>query len=291
MIQDIYIDILFLINFSMDYLCLYICSKVLHRKIVLKRMLVASALGGLYSAVSLFFSLSPWLELLIDCVVCFVMCIIVYADKNRGAGSLFLSSFLFIGISMMTGGCMTAIFNLLNKPDLPLDSVEADSISTYLFAILAVISGIISLRSGELISRRASLKECRISVIFCGKNFDFLGFSDSGNLVREPISGKAVIFVERKIIEKQQSLSFLDDFLNGISYPDSPCKNLRIISLKSAVGTSIAVAALPEEIHAEIVNKKGKTVFVELDAMISPCDIGNNAHGYTAIVPSEIIKI
>ena len=291
MIQDVYVDLLFLINFSMDYLCLYICSKILHRKMILSKMLAAAALGGVYSVLSLFFSLSPWLEVLIDCIVCVVMCIIVYADKNRGIGSLFLSSFLFIGISMMTGGCMTALFNLLNKLDLPLELVGEDSISTYLFAVLAVISGIISLKSGEVISRRAPIKECRVSVKFCGKNFEFLGLSDSGNLVRDPISGKAVIFVEREIIERQQSLSFIDEFLKGNLIPDSPCKNLRIISLKTASGASVAVAALPEVIRAEFENKKGKTVSVELDAMISPCDIGSNANGYTAIVPSEIIKI
>ena len=186
---------------------------------------------------------------------------------------------------------MTALFNLLNKLDLPLELVGEDSISTYLFAVLAVISGIISLKSGEVISRRAPIKECRVSVKFCGKNFEFLGLSDSGNLVRDPISGKAVIFVEREIIERQQSLSFIDEFLKGNHIPDSPCKNIRIISLKTASGASVAVAALPEEIRAEFENKNGKTVAVELDAMISPCDIGSNANGYTAIVPSEIIKI
>ena len=291
MVQDVYVDLLFLINFSMDYLCLYICSKILHRKMILSKMRAAAALGGVYSVVSLFFSLSPWLEVLIDCVACVVMCIIVYADKTRGIGSLFLSSFLFIGISMMTGGCMTALFNLLNKLDLPLELVGEDSISTYLFAVLAVISGIISLKSGEVISRRAPIKECRLSVKFCGKDFEFLGLSDSGNLVRDPISGKAVIFVERAIIERQQSLVFLDEFLKGNFIPDSPCKALKIIPLKTASGASVAVAALPEEIRAEFENKKGKTVSVELDAMISPCDIGSNANGYTAIVPSEIIKI
>ena len=290
MVQDVYIDLLFLINFSMDYLCIYICSKVLHRKMKLGRMLAAAALGGVYSVVSLFLPISSGISLALDCAACLVMCAIVYLEKGRTIGSLLLSTFLFIGISMMTGGCMTAIFNLLNILNLPLDLVEADGISTYLFAALALIAGIISLKSGQIISRRAPIKECKLHIRFCGKDFDFLGFSDSGNLVRDPITGKPIIFVDRSTIEKQLPLDFLDRFAEGKLDRDAPCKNLRIIALRTAAGSSIAVAAAPESIFVEHQDKNGKTITGELSALISPTEIGKSAQGYTAIVPAEIIK-
>ncbi len=185
---------------------------------------------------------------------------------------------------------MTAIFNLLNKLDLPLDLVEEDGISTYLFAALALIAGIISLKSGQIISRRAPIRECRLYIRFCGKDFEFSGFSDSGNLVRDPLTGKPVIFVERELIEKEQSLDFLDKFADGELDRDAHCKNLRLISLRTATGTSLAVAAQPEKIRVEFEDKKGKSVSFELNALISPTSIGKSAEGYTAIVPSEIIK-
>ena len=290
MVQDVYIDLLFLINFSMDYLCIYVCSKVLHRKMKLPRMLIAATLGGIYSVASLFLPISSALSLALDCAVCLVMCAIVYRERGRPIGSLLLATFLFIGISMMTGGCMTAIFNLLNKLNLPLDLVEADGISTYLFAALALIAGIISLKSGQIISHRAPIKECKLHVKFCGKDFEFLGFSDSGNLVRDPITGKPIIFVDRATIEKQLPLDFLDHFAEGKLDRNAPCKNLRIISLHTAAGSSIATAAAPESISIEYENKKGKISNVELAALISPTSLGNSAHGYTAIIPAEIIK-
>ncbi len=288
--QDVYIDLLFLINFSMDYLCIYICSRILHRKMRLYRMLTASIFGGIYSIISLFLPFSPVLSLAADCVACIIMCAIVYCEKGRSAGSALLSCFLFIGISMMMGGCMTAIFNLLNKLELPLDGIEADGISTYIFALLAIIAGVISLKSGQLISRRAPIKECKLYVKFCGKDFEFLALSDSGNLVRDPISGRAVIFVERSIIEEKQSLSFLDSYAKGEFDPDSPCKNLRLISMRTASGTSLATAALPESIRIETESKRGRTLSTALDALISPIDMSNSAHDYNAIIPSEIIK-
>ena len=157
--QDVYVDLLFLINFSMDYLCLYICSRVIHRRIYLYKMLIASAIGGIYSVISLFIISTPVIALVIDCAVCLLMCAIVFSQKGVSAPSVLLYSFLYVGISMMMGGCMTAIFNLLNKLDLPLENITADGISTYLFAILAAAAGFISLTSGQVIAKRSNIRE------------------------------------------------------------------------------------------------------------------------------------
>ncbi|MBP3376800.1 MAG: sigma-E processing peptidase SpoIIGA [Clostridia bacterium] len=288
--KDVYVDILFLINFSMDYLCLYICAKVLSRRLRLWRSVSAAALGGVYSVLSLFLDFPSPINILVDCGICLIMCLITFFEKGRTWGSLLVTAFLFIGISMMTGGCMTAVFNLLNKLDLPLDSIESDGISTYLFALLALIAGVISLKSGQVISKKGSVKECRLLVRFCGEDFEFSGFSDSGNLVRDPISGKAIIFLERSVLEKKLPLDFLDRYAKGEMSADSPCKSLRLIALRTASGSSLAVAALPESVMIEYVDSNKRERSIELDALISPTDIGKSAAGYNAIIPSEIIK-
>lgn len=290
MTREVYVDILFLINFSMDYLCLYICARVLHRKMRLARMIPAAALGGLYSVISLFLDFSSIISVLTDCAVCLAMCAIFFHEKGRKPRSLLLTTFLYIGISMMTGGCMTAIFNLLNKLELPFELIESDGISTYLFALLAAIAGVISLKSGQLISKKSSVRECSLYVKFCGQDFEFSGFSDTGNLVRDPISGKAVIFLDRSVIEKKQSLGFLDEFAKGNMSPDAPCKSLRLISLRTAAGSTIAVAAMAESIRIEFTDSKNKQGSITLDALISPTDIGKGAQGYNAVIPAEIIK-
>ena len=288
--KDVYVDILFLINFSMDYLCLYICAKVLSRRLRLWRSVSAATLGGVYSVLSLFLDFPSPINILIDCTICLIMCIITFYEKERTWGSLLVTAFLYVGISMMTGGCMSAVFNLLNKLDLPLDAIGSDGFSTYLFALLALVAGVISLKSGQVISKKSSVQECRLLVRFCGEDFEFLGFSDSGNLVRDPISGRAIIFLDRSVLEKKLSLDFLDRYTNGEMRADSPCKSLRLIALKTASGSSLAVAALPEKIKIEYTDPQKRERSIELDALISPTDIGKTASGYNAIIPSEIIK-
>ena len=44
---EVYADILFLVNLSMDYLCFFLTTKILHRKPRPLRMAIASALGAL----------------------------------------------------------------------------------------------------------------------------------------------------------------------------------------------------------------------------------------------------
>ena len=286
---DVYADVLFLINFSMDYLCLYITARVLHRKMTLWRILSASALGGIYSVLSLFIGLPIKAELLIDCLICALICFISFYSRTSSLGSHFVTIFLYIGISMMTGGCMTAIFNLLNKLDLPLDSVGEDGISTYLFAILAAVAGLISLKSGQIISKKGSVRECKLYVTLFGNEFEFLGFSDSGNLVRDPISGRPVIFLDRSELEKRCSLSFLDDFAEGKMPREYPASGLRLVSYNTASGSSMAVAARPEKLTLEYTDAKGKKQNLSPDALIAVTKIGKSAQGYNAIVPSEII--
>ena len=52
--QNVYVDLLFLIDFSMDFMCFYITSKILHRKISPIRTVLACILGGVYSVTVLF---------------------------------------------------------------------------------------------------------------------------------------------------------------------------------------------------------------------------------------------
>ncbi len=291
MVQDIYIDLLFLINFSMDYLCLYVCAKVLHKKQKLLRMIIAAAVGGIYSVISVFLIFSAPVNLISDALFCLVISAIAFAEKGRRISSTLICGFLFVGISMMTGGAMTAIFNLLNRLDLPLDTIDGDGISTFLFAIIAAIAGIISLRSGELISHRSSVKECELTVTLAGRSVTVKALSDSGNLVRDPLSGKSIVLIDRNTLAGITDISVFDNFLLGeMPSQGIHIRGMRIIPINTASGRSSLCAAIPDKLCAKLTTKKNKTVTKELDALIAPSDIGKSADGCQAIIPSEILK-
>ena len=286
--QEVYIDILFLINFSMDYLCLYICAKIMRRRIILLKMLIAAAIGAAYSVISLFLPLSGFWTIMTDIIVCVIICFIAFYEKGRSA---FLCAFLFVGISMMTGGCMTAIFNLLNKLDLPLDGIDGDSISTYLFALVAAIAGLISLRSGQVISKKSSISECSLEISIGDKKTVISALSDSGNLVKDPISGKSVVLIDRNKLALLIDVAEYDRFISGDSSTSEATHGIRLIPIKTASGKGMLAASRPDKLIATFADSKGKHHRIELDALISPSDIGNSASGCYAVIPAEILKI
>ena len=292
MTQDVYVDLLFLINLSMDYICLYACTKIMRKKLVFWRLLIAAAIGGIYSVISVFLPFSVPINLVFDALFCLVICAIAFSEKGRRIRSTLLCGFLFVGISMMMGGVMTAIFNALNRLELPLDSIDGDGISTYLFAIIAAVAGFITMRSGKIIAKKSDIKECRLFLSVMGKQGEFFALSDSGNLVKDPISGKSIVLIDRKLLSDLIDIKIFDDFSSGkLNQPPKGVPPMRLIPINTAGGRSFLCAIPPDKLSTEIVTKKNKTLKLELDALIAPADIGKSAEGYGAIVPSEILKI
>ncbi len=286
--QDVYVDLLFLINFSMDYLCLYICTKILHRKIKTLKIIIAAVLGGIYSSIAIFLPLNNLISLIADIAVCFAMCAICFCEKKRPLYSIIPCAFLYVGISMMTGGCMTAIFNVLNRFPLPADTIESDNISAYVFAAVAAVAGIISLRHSSFLSRRSTVSECKIEIFMDEKSITLFAIADSGNLVKDPISGKNVILVDKNHLSDIVDIPSIEQFSNGKISQRSP-KGIRLIPINTAAGKSVLAAFPPDKITL-FYDKNGKAKQTQVDSLIAPSEIGKSAEGYGAVVPLEIIK-
>ncbi len=291
MTQDVYADLLFLINFSMDYLCLFISTKILHRVVHIIRLAAASALGGVYSVISLFIeAASPW-PLILDVAVCFIMCIIVFYSKDNKFSSVFLCTGLFFGISMLTGGVMTALFNLLNRADLPIESIGDDSVSVWLFAALAASAGLISLVGSKFVSKRYGIRSCTVKILFDGKEKEFRGMVDSGNLVSDPVSGKNVIIIDREKAKNLVDTDIIDAFTKGLYRPQKSYLGMRLLPVTTASGKSFLVAIKAQKIILTLPpDKKGRSGEYITDSLFAVSDIGRSACDYDAIVPDEIIK-
>ena len=52
--QTLYGDVLFLVNFSMDFLTLYITALILHRSVKKRRFVLSAAIGGVYGVAACF---------------------------------------------------------------------------------------------------------------------------------------------------------------------------------------------------------------------------------------------
>ena len=61
----LYADVLFAINFCMDFVAIFLCNMILRRRLKKARILIASIIGGLYGVIGVLISM----DLLTECFV------------------------------------------------------------------------------------------------------------------------------------------------------------------------------------------------------------------------------
>ena len=276
---EVYADLLFLVNFSMDFLCAYLTASLLHRRAVPWRLGLAAVLGGLYAVAALFLTMSRPVALLVDGGVCVLMCAILFAERGTPPKFFAIACAVFVGVSMAMGGMMTALFNLLNRASLPLEMLaqEGDGISTWMFALLAAVSAVMGLRGGKLLRKSASRRFARLTITVDGRSVEMQALVDSGNMCRDPISGRPVIFVEPR---QAQAL------IGGGAGEKSPdvARRFRLIPTETIDGRRMQTAYLPDRIT--VTDASGTH---EVSALFAPAATLEGAGVYQAIVSPELV--
>lgn len=272
----VYGDILFLINFSMDFLCFYLSSMILGERLRTGRAVAAASLGGIYSVCALFISTGRAAGFLLDMAFLLVMCAAVYAGRGMRLGRFVGVSALYLAVSALLGGIMTSLFYLFNRSGIFENAFGmGDGIDVWIFALLAVVSTALTLRSGramrascnrgtaEIYIKRADGAECRLRTLV-----------DSGNLAREPISGKSVAFASLQACKQVLDPALYDSLCAGGSIdtvPPEVAARIRLIPGKSVTGSSIIPAV---RLDAPMLVIGGRTKEIDV---------------YFALVPQEML--
>lgn len=190
MVRTVYVDLLFLINFSMDFLCFFLTTRLFSRPFPIFRVLLSSVLGGIYSVLSLFWSFRGLLLLLFDIGICAVMCLVVFLSRSTSPSRMTTEILLYTGISMALGGIMTAAYSILNQIGAAeLLTSDSDGISSWIFLLLAVVGGGATLLGSKFFRRDSVRKYFTVTVGLCGKERSFRAVIDTGNSLSDPITG------------------------------------------------------------------------------------------------------
>lgn len=262
----IYADILFAINFSMDFLSLFLCAMILHRKIGRKRIVLASLLGALYGVLDVILIKNQLISLLTCVLTSIIMCLIVFTSKSFKR--LIVALIMYWGVSAGLGGLMSLLYSLLNTVfyDLIKNYSQSSAYNGARFFVIASITAIISMVFSRIFTSKKDIKSTEIIIEYDKKRFVINALCDSGNILSEPISGKPVVIVSNrskigKIISEKED------------------KNKRYIPYKDVHGKGIIKGVLPEKI---IINKN------IVDAVVAPVD-NTDFGGYEALVPISLV--
>ncbi len=265
--MKIYADMLFAINFSMDFVSLFITASIVRRKIYKKRMLIASAIGGLYGVFEVILSVGPIISAILAIVSSFLICFVAYFKKSiKRFTAMYV---IYWGVSACLGGFMSVLYSFLNK-------ILAQYIENYTyttvytgarFFIISALAILISVLLGRFFTAEKEIKSAQIMVKIENEEFSLVGLCDSGNLLREPISGKSVILISENSAIGRKILEMPDIFKRYIPY--------------SAVGGE----GLLKGIAPSLIRVNG----VEKSAIIASIDKKDFA-GYEACVPASLVS-
>ncbi len=290
--DEVYADLLFLVNFSMDFLCLYLCARLLHRPLSLWRGMLASALGGIYAVTVLFLTINKFPAFLIDAAVCVALCAVAMAGRRERWRSLFKLSALYLLVSMVLGGVMTALFSQLNRIPGVLDRVENEGMSAWLFFGMALLSALLTALWGRCFRRTTGKVPITVIVEETGQRIELNGIVDSGNLLRDPLGGRAVIPVEIARLQgvapswllRMAATDRVGDM--AIDPNETTARRIRLIPARGATGERLMVGWCPEHIYIREQNSREER---EVSALIAPTKLSERQDGVAALVPSELI--
>lgn len=281
--QTLYGDILFLVNFTMDFLTLYITAAIGHRKIKTVRLCLSSAVGAIYGVAACFMSGPVIFTIAVNLIVSYIMCLIAYEKRILPCYAL------FYGIGCLLGGAMTAFFGFLSgMSGTPTVSASEDvrtlpgKIPLGWMAVTALVIGIAAIAGGRFVKKKSSARDCRVSVITDKGSFVFDGICDSGNLLKDPMSGRAVIVLRKKemidVLPDELRAAFENEDPSILTRLDAGAASIRLIPSSSVGGSRLLMGYLPKRISIDGVEKS---------AILAMGD-ENGYDERAALVPSEL---
>ena len=238
----LYADVLFAINFSMDFISLWAAALLGCKPRRALRLSVAAVFGGIYAVVSITFGIhGPW-QYLSAAGASFIMCLLSFG-KCGGVRGLLKQSALMWGCGALLGGLMTAVLSLGRGGSL----YTADGGSSVWFGAAAAAVGAVYI-TVRLITAKKGTDSLQLCLEYAGNHIRFDALCDSGNLMRDPISGDPVILLSavlgKKLVGSENTHALLACDAEKLSESNI---RFRLIPIKNSSGGSLCAAFRPDK--------------------------------------------
>ena len=210
--MTIYVDIVLLENLCMNYIILFSTAYILKLKIKHLRIFLSSLLGAVY-AILAYANIIPMYTSVITKIILSI-CMIYIAYYPKHIKGLLKELIVFYLVSFALGGCAFALLYIVRPQDIFM--VDGVYIGTYplKIALLGEITGfIITYVAFKVVKSRVTKNEIIYKVIvkFDEKELETNVMLDTGNMLKDPISGEAVVLIEKQKLYEIMPKNLLDN--------------------------------------------------------------------------------
>ena len=185
--MTVYVDILILINFYIDYLIIKISLMILKRKVKTFRVLISVFFASLTSLI-IFLPQNIVIELIFKFITAFIISLIL-----RGFNEFIKLSFTLLIVASAFNGLFLLLGNTLFKTQIvTVNGCTYIDISLLTFGISTTVIYLILRFVGRFFAT-SSNENFTVKIINNNETVEFNGFSDSGNKLTDYLTGKPII--------------------------------------------------------------------------------------------------
>ena len=217
--MTIYLDIVIVENLIMDAIIIYATAIVLKVKIKHLRIIISSLIGAIYSVLSYISDLEIYNNLFLKIFLSIVMVYIAFSPQN--IKSLMKQILIFYLTSFLFGGVAFALIYVIKPQEILMkDGLFLGMYPLKTVFLGAIIATVILITAFKVVKSNITKKDmmCNVSIELNNKTVNIKTMIDTGNMLKEPISGLPVIVVENTALYElipKEILDNLDDILGG----------------------------------------------------------------------------
>ena len=278
----------------MNSIILFATGLVTKTKNKLFRIIISSILGALYVVGKYLANNEIYSNIIVQIGLAFAMVYIAFAPRNIKL--LFKYAIIFYLTSFVFGGCAYALLYYVRPQEILYNNGILTGTYPLKIAFLGAMVGMIFLSLAfKLIKNRISKNEmfCNVKIRYMEKEIEIRAIIDSGNLLKEPITGASVIVVEKEKLQEIVEKDILDNLENIISGQYEVLSNEYISRFRlipfSSLGkqNGMLLGFKPDLVEIEfdgILGKKEKVIIGIYDKEIS------KSRTYSAIVGLDLLE-
>ncbi len=222
----VYADVVFALNFSVDFIVLYAVSKLLCRKVKYLRLCLGAGFGAVAALAVTVANTNRLLNLALSPVVCSAVCIISFGKSSIKL--VVKQTALFYGVSMLLCGFLTLLS----------ENIIKGSLLPWLLVVMSGVFGVLFSCMTAFFHRNIHSTTEKILVEVCGKEYSYTVICDSGNFLCDTYSQLPVILLGARAKDE-----LVGDCLHTAEY-----LKLRYIPVNTVISEGVIPVVKPEKI-------------------------------------------
>lgn len=193
--MKVYIDLIMLLNFLLDFILLLTTSVILKRNVKITKIIMGAFVGGL-SILFLFYDINSFLLFIFKFIISILMVIISFSYRNF---KYTLINIIYLYMSSIVLGGFLYLLNLeFSYKHIGIlfynNGLSINFIFLIIFSPIILYLYIIQIRK----FKNNYSNYYKVEIYYNGKKYKYIGYLDTGNTLKDSLTGKSVILIDKR---------------------------------------------------------------------------------------------